>query len=77
MAKGRNNLFEVRHPIFRPLWRRVLVTGLCLGWAAFELANGAILWAIFFGACGIHLFVQFFIRFDPAHYQTTGNKDAS
>lgn len=63
------NLFEVRHPIFRPAWRRALVTGVCLGWAAFEFSNGAQLWALLFGICGVYLFIQFFLRFDPDDYE--------
>ncbi|WP_413719670.1 hypothetical protein [Silicimonas sp. MF1-12-2] len=69
MANRKNSLFEVRHPIFRPLWRRVVVTAFCIGWALFELSNGAMIWAAIFGACGVHLFLQFFVKFDPADYE--------
>lgn len=71
-----NKLFEVRHPIFRPLWRRVAVTALCVIWAAFEWSNGNTFWAILFGACGVHLLWQFFIRFDPADYEEKPKSDA-
>ncbi|MBT8418473.1 MAG: hypothetical protein KJO42_13625 [Silicimonas sp.] len=77
MSNRKQNLFEVRHPFFRPLWRRVLVTSLCLGWALVELANGAGVWAALFGVCGVYLFVQFFIRFDPADYEAPSDKDPS
>ena len=77
MAKQKKGLFEVAHPIFRPLWRRVLVTALCLGWALVELANGAVIWAAVFGACGAYLFVQFFVRFDPADYEAPTDEDAT
>lgn len=40
------------HPWFRPLWRRVLVTGLALGWGIFELVTGAPLWAVAFLGIG-------------------------
>ena len=63
------NAFEVRHPIFRPLWRRVVATGFILGWACVELYNGANLWGMMFGAAGIYLFLQFFVKFDPADYE--------
>ncbi|MEO0944021.1 MAG: hypothetical protein AAFY06_04145 [Pseudomonadota bacterium] len=61
--------FDTRHPFFRPLWRRAVATGLCFGWAGFEYLNGAPLWALLFAACGTYLFVQFFLRFDPAEYE--------
>ena len=61
--------FDVRHPIFRPFWRRALATGLCFGWALFEFSNGQAFWAALFAACGAYLFYEFFIRFDPADYE--------
>lgn len=61
--------FDVRHPIFRPAWRRVALTAFCLIWAIVEFRNGSTGWALLFGACGLHLFVQFFVKFDPADYE--------
>lgn len=61
--------FEVRHPIFRPWWRRVVITGSILGWAGVEFYNGANLWGFMFGAAGVYLFMQFFVKFDPADYE--------
>jgi hypothetical protein len=58
-------LFDVQHPFFRPLWRRVAVVAICLGWAVFELLGGAVFWAILFGAAGLYCAHQFFLAFDP------------
>lgn len=58
-------LLDVQHPFFRPMWRRVAVVALCLGWALVELATGAVFWAILFGAMGLYCAHQFFIAFDP------------
>lgn len=58
-------LIDVQHPFFRPLWRRVAVVAVCLGWAAVELAGGAVFWAILFGAVGVYCAHQFFVAFDP------------
>ena len=38
----RMSLLDVQTPFFRPLWRRVAVTAVCLVWAAIEVANGAV-----------------------------------
>lgn len=65
----KKSLFEVRHPFFRPFWRRAAVTGVCLGWAVFEWWNGAQAWALVFGTCGVYLFLQFFVHFDPKDYE--------
>jgi hypothetical protein len=54
-------LFELRHPFFRPLWRRWLVVAICFGWAAFELVTGSPFWAIIFGAFGATAVWQFFL----------------
>lgn len=75
MAKRTSSFFEVRHPFFRPLWRRVLVAGLCLVWAIFEFSSGAFFWAILFGACFVYLSWQFFVVFDPANYERGANED--
>ena len=47
-------LIDPSHPIYRPLWVRLLITGVCLGWAAFEYAQGATTWAMIFGALGAY-----------------------
>ena len=65
----KKSLFEVRHPFFRPFWRRAMATTAILGWAVFELSNGAQIWALVFGIAGMYLFFQFFIQFDPAEYE--------
>jgi hypothetical protein len=53
--------FDVRTPFFTPLWRRVLVVGIALGWALVELASGATAWALVFGAAGAWLAYSFFV----------------
>ncbi len=33
------------HPFLRPLWRRVVLVAVCVGWAVLEYVNGAQGWA--------------------------------
>lgn len=40
------------NPWFRPLWRRLLIVGLVLGWGIFELVTGAPFWAVVFLGIG-------------------------
>ena len=54
-------LVDPNHPIFRPLWVRVLCVALTLAWAAFEASTGAVFWAILYGSAGIYLFVMLFV----------------
>ncbi len=42
------------HPFFRPLWRRLLVVGLCLAWALLEFSGGSTGWALLFLAIGLY-----------------------
>lgn len=60
------SFLDVRTPFFRPLWRRVVATAVCLVWAMVELATGSVTWAILFGASGLYLCWQFFLVSDPA-----------
>ena len=63
-----SEMFDVRHPFFKPLWRRVVATAACLLWALIEASNGATLWALLFAGAGGYLFWQFFVAFDPDQY---------
>ena len=60
-----SRLFDLNHPFFIPLWRRVVVVALCLGWAVFELVGGSPFWAILFGAIGFYAAYAFFLDFHP------------
>ncbi len=55
---------DVDHPMFRPLWVRVLIVVLCVGWAVFEFVAGSALWGAAFLALGIYAAWGFFVTFD-------------
>lgn len=57
---------DVRTPFFRPAWRRALITGFSLAWAAVEASNGNVFWTILFGAAGLYLVWAFFIAWDDS-----------
>jgi hypothetical protein len=56
--------FDVRSEFFRPLWRRIVATAICLGWAVVEYLNGATGWALLFAVAGLALGWQFFLAFN-------------
>ncbi len=58
-------LIDVQHRFFIPLWRRVLVVAVCLGWAAVEFSGRQWPWGLLFVAIGLYCAHQFFIAFDP------------
>lgn len=57
-------MLDLEHPFFLPVWRRVAVVALCLGWAVVELVGGAVFWAILFGAAGLYAAHGFFVVWD-------------
>jgi hypothetical protein len=61
-------VFDLRHPFFLPLWRRIALTAFCAGWAALELAGGSGFWAVIVGALAAFCVYEFFIVFDAANY---------
>lgn len=58
-------LLDVQHVWFKPVWRRVVTVGACLGWAVLELSWGNPGWALLFGSIGLYCAHQFFKAFDP------------
>jgi hypothetical protein len=41
---------DTDHPMFRPLWVRILVVGFAGGWAVFEFVAGSPGWGLVFAA---------------------------
>ena len=56
--------FDLSHPFFRPLWIRILVTGVALSWAVFEAITGEPFWAILFGSAAGWCAWSFFMSQD-------------
>jgi hypothetical protein len=58
-------LFDLQHPWFIPLWRRVFVTAFCAFWMVVELLAGGPFWVILFGGLTALCIHQFFVAFNP------------
>ncbi|OCX67373.1 hypothetical protein BFP70_19875 [Thioclava sp. SK-1] len=58
-------MFDLNAPVYRPLWVRIVLTAICLGWAVFEYRSGAVGFALLFAAMGLYAGWCFFITFDP------------
>ena len=64
-----NRLFNLRHPFFRPPWRRAVTTAVLGGWSLFEFSTGSGGWAVMFGAAAVYCIYEFYVVFDPANYE--------
>lgn len=58
-------MFDLQSPWLAPLWRRITITALALGWALVEIWHGATFWAAMFGAAGLWSGYQFFVAWNP------------
>ena len=65
--------FDVRHPLFRPFWRRAVIVGAMSAWTVYEIVNGNTVWALAFGAASAYLAYEFFVVFDPKNYEDKGD----
>ncbi len=52
-------------PFYRPLWLRLVIVALCLGWGGVELVTGSLGFAILFIAVGLYAAYRFCVTFDP------------
>ncbi len=64
------HLIDSSHPFYRPLWRRVVIVAICLGWAVIEAATGGPFWAVIVGGVGIYAAWMLLLNFDPKPLET-------
>lgn len=62
-------ILDLRHPFFRPRWRRIAVVAVCLAWTVVEFIGGNPLWGTLFAAIGAYCAYEFFVIFDPKNYE--------
>ena len=48
---------------FKPLWRRIAVTAICVGWFIWELTGGDAMWIMLTGGITAYAIWVFFISF--------------
>ena len=60
-AGGPPSMFDLDHPFFKPLWVRILVTALTLGWSVVEALTGSAFWFALLAGVGAWLAYSFFL----------------
>lgn len=67
---------EPEHPIYRPLWVRLLIVGLLAGWSILELTKGSPFWGIIAGGVGLFAAYELLWRY-PEHRANADAKAAA
>ncbi len=57
-------LFDLRHPFFNPVWRRVAMTLFIGVWAIVEFVNGTPTWGAIFAALAVWCTWTFFVTWN-------------
>ena len=60
------HFLDLQVDFFRPVWKRVAVVLVCIGWSIFEFASGTPFWGIIFGGIGVYALWQLFFDGWPA-----------
>lgn len=58
-------MFDLDDAFYRPLWVRLLLVALALGWGLFEFVSGAPFFGVIFVAIGLYAAWRFFVTFNP------------
>ncbi|MET0748135.1 MAG: hypothetical protein ABWY49_08080 [Rhizobium sp.] len=58
-------LIDPKHSFYRPLYVRVAIVAVCLGWAIVEATTGAPIWAIAVGAVGVYAAWMLLLNYTP------------
>lgn len=64
MSNNRKSFWDLRSPMLRPLWLRVVIVVVCTCWTIVEFLLGNVFWTMIFGAAAVFLYVQLLVRFD-------------
>jgi len=54
--------FDFGHPMYKPLWVRLLIVGVCAIWSLFEFTSGSPMWGVLFGSLGAFAFYGLFVQ---------------
>lgn len=64
-------LIDPSHPIYKPLWVRILIVAVCFGWAAVETLGSQPFWAMLSGALGAYSAWMLLLNFKPQPPEAT------
>ncbi|MEJ8309077.1 hypothetical protein [Agrobacterium larrymoorei] len=59
-------LIDTNHPMYRPLWVRLLIVGVCAGWAVLEFINNEPFWMTVVGGIALYSAYVLLLTFKPS-----------
>lgn len=57
---------DTSHPLYRPLWVRLLIVGFCAAWAVVEFVNREFFWGTIVAGIGAYAAYELLLKFKPA-----------
>ncbi|CUX35981.1 MULTISPECIES: hypothetical protein [Agrobacterium] len=57
---------DTSHPLYRPLWVRLLIVGFCAAWAVIEFVNREFFWGTIVGGIGAYAAYELLLKFKHA-----------
>ncbi|CCF20224.1 Putative transmembrane protein (fragment) [Pseudorhizobium banfieldiae] len=69
-------MIDLDHPFYKPLWARLLIVGVCVGWAGLEFWSGAPVWGMIVGGLGIYSAYKLFYEFNRRPSADAAQKSA-
>ncbi|MFK3692284.1 hypothetical protein ACI2J4_18665 [Agrobacterium tumefaciens] len=58
---------DTSHPLYRPLWVRLLIVGFCAAWAIIEFVNREFFWGTIVAGIGAYAAYELLVKFKPAN----------
>lgn len=59
-------LIDPKHKFYRPLYIRIAIVAVCLGWAIVEATTGEPIWGIAVGAVGVYAAWMLLLNYTPS-----------
>ncbi|QCM10799.1 hypothetical protein CFBP6625_10855 [Agrobacterium tumefaciens] len=67
---------DTSHPLYRPLWVRLLIVGFCAAWAVIEFVNREFFWGTIVGGIAAYAAYELLVKFKPANSSDVSTNDA-
>ncbi|MFK0384220.1 hypothetical protein [Agrobacterium sp. NPDC090273] len=56
---------DTSHPLYRPIWVRLLIVGFCAAWAVVEFVNREFFWGTVVGGIAVYAGYVLLVAFKP------------